>query len=118
MYTLKKVVQKISWNYSRVANTGDYRTKFCKIYGTYQDKMRNFHEKISEFSIFSPEELRKFYRTLFYNRLYPRPLNSSIKFIEPFFSVYLQYTSFTYNIQNIKIFKNRLGDNDQHTDKN
>ena len=33
------------------------------------------------------KSFRKFYRTLFCNRLYPRLLNSSIKLIELFFSV-------------------------------
>ena len=40
------------------ADTGDYRTNFCKIYGTFQDKIRNFHEK-SQSPVFCPEKFRK-----------------------------------------------------------
>ena len=58
MTTLGKIVQSILWNYSRVADTDDYRTKFCQIYGT-----------------------------TFGNRLYSRLLHSSIKLIELLFSV-------------------------------
>ena len=41
-YTEKNSFQSILWNYSRVADTGDYRTKFYKIYGTSQDKILKF----------------------------------------------------------------------------
>ena len=59
---------------SSVKFTELFRTK----YGTFI--------RISQTSVFCCKKFHKFYRTLFCNRLYPRLLNSSIKFIELFFS--------------------------------
>ena len=61
---LKKIVQSILWNYSGVVDTGEYRTKFYQIYETFQDKILNSKIFLWKF--------RKFYRTLFCNRLYAR----------------------------------------------
>ena len=63
-------------------------TKFTEVFRT---KYGTFKKK-SPTSVFCPEKFRKFYRTLFCNRLYPRLLNSSIKFVELFLSV-LNYSS-------------------------
>ena len=63
----------------------NYRTKFCKIYGIFPDKIRNFFEKPQSLE-FCPEKLGNFFTTL----LYPRLLNSSKKLIELFFcSLYI-----------------------------
>ena len=84
--TLNKIIQSILWNCSKLADTDDFRTKFCKIYGIFRAKYGTFMKKCPEFSILS-WKFHKFYKILFCYRLYPRLLNSSIKFIELFFSV-------------------------------
>ena len=33
----QKIIQYILWNYSRVEDISDYRTKLYKIYGSFQD---------------------------------------------------------------------------------
>ena len=55
----------------------------------FLQNLRNFSEQNTELlkffhesSVFCPENLSKFYITLFRNRVYPRLLNSSIKLIE------------------------------------
>ena len=59
---------------------------FAELFWTKYWALRFFHE----ISVFCPEKFRKFYRTLFSNRLYPQLLNSSKELIEQFFSVWFQ----------------------------
>ena len=73
-------------------DTGDYRIssiKFTDLFRTKYWTLRSFHES----SVFFPENFCKFYRTLFCNRLYPRLLNSSIKFKELFFQCDIEQIS-------------------------
>ena len=55
--------------------------QFTELFRTKYWTLKFFHESF----VFWLEKFRKFYRTLFCNRLYPWLLNSSIKFIKLFF---------------------------------
>ena len=55
--------------------------KFTELFRRKYWTLRFFYE----YSVFCPDKFRKFYRILFCNCLYPRFLNSSIKFIKLFF---------------------------------
>ena len=59
------------------ANIEQSSVKSTELFRTKYWTLRFFHESF----VFRPEKFRKFYRTLFCNRLYSGLLNSSIKFI-------------------------------------
>ena len=74
---------------SNVTMSPFYPTQSSKVYSIYFLRVWNFHKKFQN-SVFCPEKIRKFHRTFLYNYLYPRILNSTLKFIALFFSVHLQ----------------------------